>query len=155
MDLNSVTGNSADITHAPSSTSATGSSKLGKDEFVKLLLAQLAHQDPTSPQSNEAFVAQLAQFANVELMQNANQNLESLLVAQAAGNQTGVAQLVGKDVVFKTDHVDLKDGKSTDLDIELGGHAKDVVVTITDDKGNVVRTEHLGEHEGGSLDYQW
>ena len=91
-----------DTNKTPSSTTPTGNSELGKTEFLKLMMAQLANQDPTSPQSNEAFIAQLAQFATVELMQSQNQNLEQLIVAQTAGNQTGVAALIGKDVVFRT-----------------------------------------------------
>ncbi len=154
MDVSTLVA-AADPTATPSTATPVGSNNLGKDEFMKLLMAQLANQDPTSPQSSEAFVAQLAQFASLELQQNTNGNLESLLVAQAANNQTSVAQLVGKDVVYKADHVDLKDGKATELDLDLKGKAGDVVVTVTDEHGNVVRTEHLGAHDAGSASYTW
>jgi len=82
---------------------AHGSNKLGKDQFLQLLMAQLSHQDPTSPADGNAFVAQLAQFASLEMAQNTNSNLEQLLAGQAAGNQTSALGLVGKQVVFRTD----------------------------------------------------
>jgi flagellar basal-body rod modification protein FlgD len=143
MDIGSVSQ-----VGSPSTTSPVGSNKLGKDEFVKLLLAQMAHQDPMSPQSSDAFVAQLAQFASVEQQQATNSNLESLLVAQAANNQTGIAQLVGKDVVYQTDHVSLDGGKATPLEVKVAAPAQSVTVTVKDEHGNVVATQELGPQEG-------
>ena len=40
-----------------------GTTNLGKDEFLQLLVKQLECQDPLSPQSNEDFISQLAQFS--------------------------------------------------------------------------------------------
>lgn len=147
---------SPDPTQAPSTTTPTGSSRLGKDEFVKLMMAQLGHQDPTAPQSNEAFIAQLAQFATVELMQTQNANLEALLVAQAAGNQTAVANLVGKEVTFRTDELTLgADGTSSPVAVTLPKDAGNVVVNIKDESGRVVRTLQLGAHSAGDLEVAW
>ena len=49
-----------------------GSSELGKTEFLKLLTTQLSYQDPLNPQSDQDFIAQLAQFSSLEQMQNLN-----------------------------------------------------------------------------------
>lgn len=43
---------------------------LGKDEFLKLLITQLRHQNPLEPMDDKAFIAQLAQFSALEQMQN-------------------------------------------------------------------------------------
>src|SRR5262245_58163951 len=99
----------------PNSADPIGSSKLGKDEFLKLLMAQLAHQDPTAPADSNAFVAQLAQFASMEQLQSVNSQLEALLVAQTANNQTSVSSLVGRDVVYRTDRVHLDESGQVSL----------------------------------------
>jgi flagellar basal-body rod modification protein FlgD len=147
---------SPDPNARPSSNDPVGDSRLGKDQFVELLMAQLAHQDPTAPQSNEAFIAQLAQFAQVELMQQNNSNLEDLMLASAAGNQIGVAQLVGKDVVYRTDEIEIKADRSiADLELNLPSDAANVVVTVKDSSGTTVDVEQLGQNGAGSVDFTW
>lgn len=51
---------------------------LGRDAFMRLLLTQLQHQDPTQPQADGEFLAQLAQFSSLEQLQQVNQKLESM-----------------------------------------------------------------------------
>lgn len=127
--------------------------ELGKDSFVRLLMTQLQSQDPTAPQSSEDFVAQLAQFTGVELMQQQNANLESLLMATAAANQTGVSTLVGKDVAFAGDSIALhEDGEAKDLDLNLSGPADSVLVSVVDKNGKTVRTMNLGSQSAGKVD---
>lgn len=134
---------------------AQGSSQLGKDEFLRLMMAQLQAQDPTAPQSSEAFVAQLAQFSSVEQLTGLNSMMESLLVAQAANNQTQIAGLVGKDVVYTTDAITLGVDGATPVRVTPDATAADVVVTIKDESGTVVRTMHLGAATAEGVDYTW
>ena len=74
----------------PDTLTRTGSTALGKDEFLKILVAQLANQDPTQPQDSTAFVAELAQFSSLEAQQNTVSNLNALMIGQATANQTAV-----------------------------------------------------------------
>ena len=51
---------------------------LGKDAFLQLLIVQLQNQDPTAPQDNTAFIAQLAQFSSLEQLTAINQAVTAM-----------------------------------------------------------------------------
>lgn len=52
---------------------------MGKDEFVKLLVAQMSNQDPLNPMDGKDLAVQLAQFSNVEQLLNINSKLDELI----------------------------------------------------------------------------
>src|SRR5688500_16559613 len=139
----------------PNAAPTRGSNKLGKDEFLKLLMAQLGNQDPTSPADSEAFVAQLATFASLELQQNTNAQLDSLLMAQASANQTAMTNFVGKDVTFRTDKFNLEAGKPAVAEARLSSAAEKMTVVITDEAGKTVRTMQLPRQAEGAVTISW
>jgi flagellar basal-body rod modification protein FlgD len=67
----------------------TGSqSSLGRDAFLKLLITQLSHQDPTQPQSDGEFIAQLATFSQLEQLTAINKTLEAIGGALGVSTKT-------------------------------------------------------------------
>lgn len=86
---NYATGNSANP------GSKTGSSVMGKDQFLKILITQLQNQDPMQPMEDKEFIAQMAQFSSVEQLMNISTQLTSL--NQSLGS---ASNLIGKDITW-------------------------------------------------------
>lgn len=71
------------------------SQNLGKDDFIKILITQLTHQDPTAPMEDKEFIAQMAQFSSLEQMTNMAQDFSRLSGMLASGEAAGT---LGKNV---------------------------------------------------------
>jgi flagellar basal-body rod modification protein FlgD len=128
---------------------------LGKEDFLRLLTAQLQQQDPTEPMDSTAFVAQLAQFSSLEQMTNTNDTLTKMLVAQGTALQTTAAAMVGKTAVFNTDQVSLEEGKPATITADLALAAANVNVVIRDQEGSTVRILNLGPMAAGTNRITW
>ena len=127
-----------------------------KDEFLKLLVAQLQHQDPLEPQSGAEFVAQLAQFAQLEVGVETNNRLAALEATQAAMSRTGMASLVGQQIEANADQVRLEEpGTEMPLTVDLSGPANSAEVVIYDEFGEEVKRIELGATSGGEIDVVW
>jgi flagellar basal-body rod modification protein FlgD len=155
MGTSAVNNVPAAAVSGPSSTAAQGSPNLGKDDFLKLLMAQLSNQDPTQPADPTTFTTQLAQFSQLELQQNANSTLTDLAAAQAAGNQEQAVNMVGKNVTFSTNTVTIAAGGGALLTGTLAGDASSVIATITNGAGATMRTVKAGATPQGSVQIPW
>ena len=58
--------------------------QLGKDEFLKLLVAQMQNQDPLNPQDGQEMAEQMAQFSSVEQLVEMNANFKAQQAAQSS-----------------------------------------------------------------------
>ncbi len=92
MSITSVTSVAGASQGAASTAQA---SPFNGDAFMKLLLAQLKHQDPLNPMKDQEFMAQLAQMNTLSEMQKLNTNIEAMTRAQAISQGAG---LIGKAV---------------------------------------------------------
>jgi flagellar basal-body rod modification protein FlgD len=90
--------NVADALGAASSTTS-GADAMDKDTFLKLLVAQLKYQDPSNPVDSSQFIAQTAQFTQVEKMTDVANSMTDLVSSQASSS---AAALVGRQVTWDT-----------------------------------------------------
>jgi len=72
-----------------------GKQVLDKDDFLKILVTQLSHQDPTQPMGDREFIAQMAQFSTLEQMTNLNREFSQVMKLMAASQ---AVNLLGKTV---------------------------------------------------------
>ena len=105
--------------------STTGQAKpatptLGKDDFLKLLVGQLQHQDPLAPSDDQQWIGQMAAFSQLEQVSNMAEATQKIVDTL---NTNGTLALIGHTVTYldstggshtgKVDTVDMTDGKAT------------------------------------------
>jgi flagellar basal-body rod modification protein FlgD len=158
MDIDSVIAATSPAIEK-TKTKENGSSTLGKDEFLRLLVAQLSNQDPLNPMDGQEFAAQLAQFSSVEQLININETLGiqgsmQQLLAQSISNSSA-AGLIGKMIEAEGSKVAVGAEGDVPIRFELADAASEVKITIEDGAGTVVRTIDLQNLGKGEQSFTW
>jgi flagellar basal-body rod modification protein FlgD len=128
--------------------------ELGLDNFLKMFLAQLEHQNPLDPMEGSEFSAQLAQFSSLEQLFDVNDNLESLLAAQDQNSRFQALDFIGKEVVAEGDRLSLKQGETAKGSFTLNGTAN-CTVAIFDSNGHPLREISMGTLGPGQHPFEW
>jgi flagellar basal-body rod modification protein FlgD len=132
---------------------------LGKDDYLRLFVTKLANQDPLNPMEDEAFIAQLAQFSQLEQLKNMNDNLKestswSLLLSQTINN-TMATSLLGRTVRVDTSTVALGESGDATIRYDLPEPAANVTIEITTADGDFVRALRADEASAGANEIYW
>jgi flagellar basal-body rod modification protein FlgD len=151
-DITSILGTPAGagtnpLAQSSAAANAAGSA-MGKDQFLKLLIAQMKNQDPLNPMDGMQFASQLAQFSSVEQLQQLNGAIESQAAGQSAMlssvNGSVAVSTFGREVVAAGDQLNVGGTQKTEAMFDSptgGGRAK---IHILNAAGNEVETTDLG-----------
>ncbi|MCH8552847.1 MAG: flagellar hook assembly protein FlgD [Natronospirillum sp.] len=130
--------------------------ELGKDEFLKLMIAQMNNQNPLEPTENGEFIAQLAQFSTVEGITNMADGFETLSASMRSSQALQASSLVGGAVTV--------DGETSSM-LRYGdlvyGSAKiqpgsdNLRLRIETEGGEEVESVDLGFQPDGELNFKW
>jgi len=112
----------------------TSEQQMGKEDFLKLLVAQMKEQDPLNPTSNEDMVMQLAQFSAIEQTQNMNAMLEKFINSNTLGM---AGDMIGQEIeAVNTDTGEVTKGIVSQVNID--GSGTNLIVGSTE-----VKLEHI------------
>ncbi len=138
---------------------ATGTSKngqeMGKQDFLTLFTAQLQNQNPLDPVKNEAFVAQLAQFSQLEALTNMQSSLDGFVKSMSSGQLLSSSALIGRKVAVADGVSPLQQGGSIDASIDLNEGASGVSLTVQDSQGRTVQELIAGAQNPGTTRLTW
>ena len=151
----SITGVNSTTSSPASSTASTGSSTIGKADFLKLLVTQLQKQDPLNPQDPTEFTSQLTQFSSLEQLISVNDNIKGLADQSSLGNKITATGFIGKTARVNGDLVNVKDGKAATVNFNLPGASAKTSVNIYDASGKLIDVVDLGQLKAGDHEFQW
>jgi flagellar basal-body rod modification protein FlgD len=118
-----ITGTVGTPTQTASPT-ADRADQMGKDTFLKLLVAQMRYQDPSNPTSSSEFMAQTATFTQVEKLEEiASQNAELLTLQRSLS----AGALVGKHVAYTDDTGTTVTGAVSSVLVAAGSEPRAIV----------------------------
>ncbi len=143
-------GATAQTTQAPPPAQPGG--EMGKNEFMKLLIAQMKNQDPMNPMQGDQMAAQLAQFSSLEQLQQINETLtgqsssSSTLLGAIQG--TAAIGMIGHSVLAAGNQVQVGTGPST-VTASFASPAAGATIHIYNSTGAEVGTKTLGAVGGG------
>jgi flagellar basal-body rod modification protein FlgD len=131
------------------------SEDMGKQDFLTLFTAQLQNQNPLEPVKNEAFVAQLAQFSQLEALTNMQTSLDTFVTSMSGERMLGSAALIGKKVAVTDTPTQLQSGSVMEgtLDLPLG--ASGIQVNVHDSQGRLVQELIAGPQMPGNMPFVW
>ena len=129
--------------------------EMGKQDFLTLFTAQLQNQNPLEPVKNEAFVAQLAQFSQLEALTNMQTSLDSFVTSMSGERMLNSASLIGKKVAMNDTPTLLTSGNSLDATIDLPSGASGLQVNVQDSQGRLVQELIAGPQLPGTMPFTW
>lgn len=155
MAITSTGLNAATNAEYVDKTEAKNKNILSKDDFMKLFLVELQHQDPTEPMDSEKILTQTSQLASLESAENTNKALEDLATALGASQQFSTVSAIGKTADLGSNAITLDEGKDTKFEMYFPDSIKNGTVEIKDTKGNTLRTLDVGTNPKGVYQFTW
>jgi len=144
------------------SQGATSRTEADKDMFLKLLVAQLTHQDPLNPVEDKEFIAQLAQFTSVEELQNIGKGINKINEAYDRDQLTSAAAMLGMRVISEgntltkvSDPETGETGATTVWYTAPRSLSSCAVSILHPSSGQIVYSEELGPRLAGDYAYEW
>ena len=132
--------------------------EISKNGFLTLLIEQMKNQDPLNPMDSQEYAASLAQFSELEELQNlgtlTEQGLDADIILAQSINNTLSATLVGQTVRAVGESVIVEDGEASDISFDLAASAS-VEINILDESDEVVRTIETRTFNAGDQTIEW
>lgn len=142
------------INSGTTNSSLTKNAVMGKEDFLKMLIAQLKNQDPLNPLDGSNFAAQLAQFSSLEQLQNMNTKLQTLGTSFSSLNNVQVANLIGNEVSAKGNTTAVE-GSTNTLYYNLSSAVQQGTIKIYNSQGTLVKALSLGSQNAGINSMTW
>ena len=137
-------------------TAKTGSNGMGQKDFLTLFTTQLKCQDPLDPVKNEAFVAQLAQFSQLEATTSMSETLKNYVDSMAGERMMSSTSMIGKTVaVPNAPAIITPGGKPAQGFVSMPTGAEGVKFEVYNDKGQAVASQIMGSQPIGDMPWAW
>jgi flagellar basal-body rod modification protein FlgD len=153
--INAPSGIKTTADAANEALTANSKSGMGQKDFLTLFTTQLKCQDPLDPVKNEAFVAQLAQFSQLEATTAMSETLKAYVDSMAGERMMSSTNMIGKTVAVPDAPAIIAGDKPAQGFVTLPNGAEGVKIQVYNDKGQLVATQVMGAQKMGDMPWVW
>lgn len=153
MAMNSVNG--AGTNPLIGQPGATPNKGLGQKDFLKLMVAQVQHQDPMEPKTNGDFLAQLAQFSTNDGITKMQESIEQLASSLQSNQALQASSLVGRKVLVNSNALNLGQEGETKAAVDIPAGVSELTANVYSQSGELIRRIPLGQQSTGLFEFNW
>jgi flagellar basal-body rod modification protein FlgD len=128
---------------------------LDKDDFMRIMITEMKHQDPTKPMDSDRMATQMAQITSVEQMKNVSNSIEKLSEKSNASDRLAMSMMIGKSVTVDKSRFAHQKATVAPISFDLPEAASKIKLVVLDDRGEEVATRELDPMEAGPNTYSW
>ncbi|MFM8466599.1 MAG: flagellar hook assembly protein FlgD [Oxalobacteraceae bacterium] len=128
---------------------------MGQTAFLTLFTTQLQNQNPLDPMENEAFVAQLAQFSQLEATTKMSDNLQNLVASMSNERMSSMSGLLGKKIAISDGKALLSGAQPVEGAVTLANDVDSITLKVYSSSGQLVRTGEVGAQKKGDFLFSW
>ena len=137
----------------PTYTITNEKASMGKEDFLKLLVAQLQNQDPLDPEDSTEFTSQLAQFSSLEQLENLNSGMDTLVKSTENSDRFTSLNTIGKEIAYQSDSFTFN-GDPITVGYQIDDKASEVTLSLQLN-GTTITTLNGEDLEKGSHYLTW
>jgi len=128
---------------------------MGQTAFLTLFTTQLKSQNPLDPMNNEAFVAQLAQFSQLEATTKMSDNVQNLVASMSNDRMSSASGLIGKKVAIPDGKAILTNAQPVDGVVTLDKDVDSISLKVFAQDGSLVLTGDVTAQKKGDFHFSW
>jgi len=128
---------------------------LDKDDFMRIMITEMKHQDPTKPMDADRMATQMAQITSVEQLKNVSTSLDKLAEKSSTSDRLAMSMMIGKSVTVDKGRFSHQKATVSPISFDLPEAADKVKITILDEHGDEVAKRDLDPMAAGPNTYNW
>ncbi|MBS1958655.1 MAG: flagellar hook assembly protein FlgD [Bdellovibrionales bacterium] len=128
---------------------------LDKDDFMRIMISEMKHQDPTKPMDADKMATQMAQLTTVEQIKNMGAAIDRMGERNQASDRMAMSSMIGKEVTVDKGRFTHQKGTIAPVTFDLPEDAEKVKLTFMNERGEDVASHDLEPMKAGPNSYNW
>ncbi len=128
---------------------------LDKDDFLRIMITEMKHQDPTKPMDSDRMATQMAQMTSVEQLQNLGKAMDKMTEKSNVADRMVMSAMIGQTVTVDKGRFNHTKNTMSPVNFNLPEDAEKVKLNVLDEAGEVIFAKELEPMKKGMNNFAW